>query len=267
MLGTSIGCSTSSPGGVSFRFLRTTNVEGSARSSLSLSALPESEFVTALIPPFTTLLLELWELIGTLDSVVVEENEVVADRVAASCFSCGEGGGIRGGISTACISLCVAVGELIWMVASSAAPLKCCAPDRFFVGERFFGVDALLKFAELFRELLDLVGEAVGSRELRLLLLALEGLGEATMISSSIMSFLGIRFFGIVNGLKKSLMDWLLAAGGMVAVRNASRTISAGPKFHMQEGTRVDAKNRARIHGKKRVKTLRLARFAEHTTK
>lgn len=61
--------------------------------------LPESEFVTAGTPFFTTLLLELCELIGTDDSVEKEENDVFGAIVVAARATEGAGGGGRVGFA------------------------------------------------------------------------------------------------------------------------------------------------------------------------
>jgi hypothetical protein len=167
------------------------------------------------MPCFTIRLLELCELKGTLDS---EENEVAAECSRASRLNGGGGGAL---ISTAFISLLSADAGLMWTrEAPSAVPSYCgmllaLTGERF--GERLVGVDALLVCEESLRGLPRFLGFTLASEEL-LSSLGPEGFfGDATMISSSITSFRGMRFRGIVNGLKKSLMVLLLLLLGGIA--------------------------------------------------
>ena len=111
---------------------------------------------------------------------------------------------------------------LLCIKFSSATPSSCLTwlrlPDGLFVGDFFLGVEPLLgngldnalDNGELvyLGDLFVFVGEAVGCRCLR----SGVGLcfGAATMISSSTTSLIGMRFLGIVNGLKKSFMLLLL---------------------------------------------------------
>lgn len=227
-------------GGVIFRFLWIKKVLGSAKSSLLSS--PESELVTALMPSFIILLLELEEVVGTLDKADVEENEVVgggcgssSDCSAAASFggsgsrvNCGGASGGRrdgdgDGISTAFNVLLVA--ELLGVLASgvSSDSSSVCESADLFWGVTFCGVflgdgrvgkvivweDMILEAGGCCCEPWCLGGdEATGGLEPSF---GLDGFGEETTISSSITSFAGMRFLGIEKGLKKSLMNVLFA--------------------------------------------------------
>lgn len=71
------------------------------------------------------------------------------------------------------------------------------------------GAEEACDVCELLFPFLRPPGESVGDCEAfraRRLPRGLDGFGEDTIISSSIVSFAGLRSFGMVNGLKKSLM-------------------------------------------------------------
>jgi hypothetical protein len=105
--------------------------------------------------------------------------------------------------------------------SSSSSPSTCLKLDVCFgelCDEGFVGVDAPLEGEESLRGLPRFLDEALEAGDV-LSLPRLDGLfGEgaaATTISSSITSLTGMRCFGIVNGLKKSLMLLLPCFGGI----------------------------------------------------
>lgn len=118
------------PGGVSLRLLLDKKVNGSASSSLSLSA-SESEFVTALMPFLIMRLLELVELMGTLESVDVDEKDSAGGRGGAS-GSLNTGGEMRGEVISAASTVLdwEEVG-LLYAGFDSAAPSICTSWELF----------------------------------------------------------------------------------------------------------------------------------------
>jgi hypothetical protein len=127
--------------------------------------------------------------------------------------------------------------------SSSSSPSTCLKVDVCFgelCDEGFVGVDAPLEGEESLRGLPRFLDEALEAGDV-LSLPTLDGLfGEgaaATIISSSIVSFTGIRCLGIVNGLKKSLMLLLPCFGGIAS----SKRDSSVRKFVFQAKVKSDA--------------------------
>jgi hypothetical protein len=178
------------------------NVDGSASSSLSLSALPESELVTTLIPFFTIRLLELEELIGTLDNVDIDEKDAAGGLSVASFVGGGGGGGRRGdGISTAFST-----------VVGDAASPQLVELKLLLGGPSLFdGDDEPLR--------LEGLGDATTISSSTTSLTGMRLLGILSRISSSTASSTGGRFLETANRLKKSGMVLGFPGGGIAACR------------------------------------------------
>jgi hypothetical protein len=182
--------------------------------------------VTAFIPSFITRRLELDELNGALDNVEIEENDADGARSGASLGGCVEGRGKGGeGISTAFrVLVCEELG-LLTKGLRSALPSLGVTWVGFcgvLVGKRLVVGGTSLELAGLV-SLRRTPSRSVGVNK------ALFGLraslwlgGAATTISSSTTSLTGIRFFGIVNRLKKCGIVVLFAGAGIAAWCGAS---------------------------------------------
>jgi hypothetical protein len=171
------------------------------------------------MPSFVTRLLELDELIGTLDNVEIEENDADGARSGASLGGCGGGRGKEGEeISTAFrVLVCEELG-LLTMGLRSALPSICPTWFGFcgvLVGKRLVVGGASLGLAGLVslpREPSCPFGD---NEALFGLMVSLWLGGAATTISSSTTSLTGMRFFGIVKRLKKCGIVVLFAGAGI----------------------------------------------------